>query len=205
MNESKVIELAKAMRNHAWLSRFRNANVSENNYNEMSDFACRDIAGYVDKLLDTILLDTILPEPVPVPVDWEKEIQTETGASARYIGPFPGTGSQCRIVAISDGATGEHIGVCNVFGADFRFAGEGPFGPHTKIINTPEPQPETVELGFRVSIARHPKHGIQPHYAFQYPNGTVVIDGSDDSFGLHYDAEESGWTFSPWQPCTVKG
>ena len=51
---SKLAEIkreAEKIREHAWLMRFRKANYS-NKYNELSPDACRDIADYVDKLLD---------------------------------------------------------------------------------------------------------------------------------------------------------
>jgi predicted house-cleaning noncanonical NTP pyrophosphatase (MazG superfamily) len=45
---------AMAMKDHAWLARFRKADM-ENKYNQLSPQACRDIASYVDKVLDKAL------------------------------------------------------------------------------------------------------------------------------------------------------
>ena len=47
---------AVMLKNHAWLERFRRADY-ENKYNELSPQACRDIAAYVDSLLDDIICE----------------------------------------------------------------------------------------------------------------------------------------------------
>ena len=50
----EVVGYAKTLRNHAWLERFRKADYG-NKWNELSPQACRDIAVYVDALLDRIV------------------------------------------------------------------------------------------------------------------------------------------------------
>jgi NTP pyrophosphatase (non-canonical NTP hydrolase) len=50
----KLAETAKAIKNHAWLERFRKADYA-NKYHEQSPDACRQIAGYVDKFLDAVI------------------------------------------------------------------------------------------------------------------------------------------------------
>ncbi len=45
---------ASALRNHAWLERFRKADGKTNNYHELSPCACNDIARHVDSFITEV-------------------------------------------------------------------------------------------------------------------------------------------------------
>jgi len=191
---AEIIEKAKALKDHAWLARFRKAD-GVNNYNQLSPCACNDIAGYVDELLSLI----IPPEPTPA-VDWGKPIQyrNQPKFKVRLISTLdhPTTKGQTRVLLEEDD---EH------FAAVFRKEdGRSGYKPDWDIINTPAPAP--VEVEFEVCIATHAEHGTCIGYR---ACGKPTIDIDGPNFEWSYDDEDDAegweWNLSPWQRMKVGG
>ena len=69
-NYDTLASVAKELKNHAWLERFRKAS-EDNTYAEISPFSARFIAKEVDKLIDLIELAAMNGEQLTIE-DYER-------------------------------------------------------------------------------------------------------------------------------------
>ena len=142
----------------------------------------------VHELLAAIL-DPV--EPVPVPVDWTKPIELE-GVPLVFLSDIPtDANGYCKVSYSLD---------TELF---IRTTADGRTGNGRRIINTPEPQPEPVELGYEVAVAT--KGSLLVPSARTKMGRIAILKCEPDFFTAQSSAEVIGWSFSAWQPCTVKG
>jgi hypothetical protein len=67
-------EQAASLKEHAWLARFRSADTTKNNYNQLSDWACKHIAGYVDAFIDRVLAANPADDEEAITEDWLRSV-----------------------------------------------------------------------------------------------------------------------------------